>query len=70
MTGWGNHDKQNTAPLNKAYYDTNTALFTFIHTLHAYVCLDPLSKASRLCSDSVCAYSRSITRTASFTATI
>ena len=25
--GWGNEDKQNTAPLNRPYYDTNTALF-------------------------------------------
>ena len=25
--GWGNEDKLNTAPLNRPYYDTNTALF-------------------------------------------
>ena len=46
QTSWGNQEKQNMAPLNKPYYDTNTALFTFIHTLRAYVCFDPLSKAS------------------------
>ena len=34
LTGWGNEDKPNTSPLNKPYYDTNTALFT----LHAYAC--------------------------------
>ena len=35
LTGWGNEDKQNTAPLNKPYYDTNTALFTsFTLSMH------------------------------------
>ena len=33
--GWGNEDKQNTAPLNKPYYDTNTAMFTsFTLSMH------------------------------------
>ena len=34
-SGWGNEDKQNTAPLNMPYYDTNTALFTtFTLSMH------------------------------------
>ena len=34
-SGWGNEDKQNTAPLNKPYFDTNTALFTsFTLSMH------------------------------------
>ena len=34
-SGWGNEDKQSTAPLNKPYYDTNTALFTsFTLSMH------------------------------------
>ena len=36
-TGWGNQDKQNTAPLNKPYYDTNTALLpSFTLSMHMY----------------------------------
>ena len=27
LSGWGSEDKQNTAPLKKPYYDTNTAYF-------------------------------------------
>ena len=35
--GWGNEDKQNTAPLNKPLYDTNTALFTsFTLSMHIF----------------------------------
>ena len=34
-TGWGNQDKQTTAPLNEPYYYTNTALFTsFTFSIH------------------------------------
>ena len=49
-SGWGNEDKQSKGPLNRPYYDTNTALFSsYTLSMHIYVCLDPLSKASRLC---------------------
>ena len=35
LNGWGNEDKQNTAPLNELYYDTDTALFTsFTLSMH------------------------------------
>ena len=37
LSGWGNEDKQNTASLNKPYYDTNTALFTsFTLSMHTF----------------------------------
>ena len=33
--GWRNEDKQNTAPLNRLYYDTNTAMFaSFTLSMH------------------------------------
>ena len=35
--GWGNEDKQSTVPLNRPYYDTNTALFpSFTLSMHIY----------------------------------
>ena len=37
LAGWGNEDKQNTAPLNKLYYDTNTAVFpSFTLSMHMF----------------------------------
>ena len=36
--GWGNEDKQSTAPLNKPYYDTNTAFFPSF-TLSMRICI-------------------------------
>ena len=37
----------------------------FPYTLQAYVCWDPLSKASQLCLESACGMPRSLTRTSS-----
>ena len=37
VSGWGNEGKHNTAPLNKPYYDTNTALFlSFTLPMHMF----------------------------------
>ena len=36
-TGWRNEGKNYTAPLNKPYYDTNTALFpSFTLSMHMF----------------------------------
>ena len=38
--GWGNEDKENTAPLKGPYYDTNTALFTsFTLSMHYMIAI-------------------------------
>ena len=37
IPGWRNEDKQNTTPLNKPYYDTDTALLpSFTLSMHMY----------------------------------
>ena len=37
LLGWRNQGKNDTAPLNKPYYDTNTALFpSFTLTMHMF----------------------------------
>ena len=37
VSGWGNEDKQSTAPLNRPYYDTNRALFSsYTLSMHMY----------------------------------
>ena len=38
LQSWGNEDNQSTVPLNKPYYDTNTALFPSF-TLSMHICM-------------------------------
>ena len=55
LSGWGNEDKQRTAPLNRPYYDTNTALFTLlILSMHMFAITHWLSLIIDVAGECMC----------------